>query len=157
MVLRDAAASKKHIVLVINIFPLSAQAKGGSKSFVWWDQRILCRPLIVFFADERKLTTLSQSASAPSCQDNHHSQCNPIYVNNVWMLQWQDSTLALQKYLILALPQRVLKNQKTKKDIFTFSVAPFQLPPIKRGLLECIRRSSVVIAGCYWKQKEKLV
>ena len=114
-------------------------------------------PLIVFFADERKLTTLSQSASAPSCQDNHHSQCNPIYVNNVWMLQWQDSTLALQKYLILALPQRVLKNQKTKKDIFTFSVAPSQLPSINRGLLECIRRSSVVVAGCYWKQKEKLV
>ena len=104
----------KHIVFVINIFPLSAQAKGGSKSFVWWDQRILCRPLIAFFADERKLTTLSQSASAPSCQDNHHSQCNPIYANNVWMLQWQDSTLALQKYFVLSLPQTTKGPQKSK-------------------------------------------
>ena len=115
-------------------------------------------PLIVFFADERKLTTLSQSASAPSCQDNHHSQCNPI----MWtmfecyckILPWHCRNIS---FCHCHKQQRVLKNQKTKKDIFTFSVAPSQLPSINRGLLECIRRSSVVVAGCYWKQKEKLV
>ena len=118
----------KHIVFVINIFPLSAQAKGGSKSFVWWDQRILCRPLIVFFADERKLTTLSQSASAPSCQDNHHSQCNPTICEQcltVTMARFYLGTAEIFRFVIATNNKGSSKMKKDKKGHFHFLGSTF--------------------------------
>ena len=158
MVLRDASESKNILFLSSINFLFPPRRKVGAKVLCDETKESFAAPWLAF---------LLMRESWPLCHKahrHHHVKIIIIvnatlltYVNNVWILQWQDSTLALQKYFILSLPQRVFKNQKTKKDIFTFSVAPSQLPSINRGLLECIRRSSVVVAGCYWKQKEKLV
>ena len=149
----------KHIVFVINVFLFPPRRKVGAK--------VLCDETKESFAAPW-LSFLLMRESWPLCHKAHrHHHVKIIIIVNATLFMWT----MFECYNGKILPwhcrnisfchchkqQRVLKNQKTKKDIFTFSVAPSQLPSIDRGLLECIRRSSVVVAGCYWKQKEKLV
>ena len=92
-----------------------------------------------FVADERKLTTLSQSASAPSCQDNHHSQCNLTYLCeqclNITMARFYLGTAEIFHFVIATNNKGSSKIKRQKR---TFSLSRQPLPSFPQLIEACL-------------------
>ena len=127
MVLRDASASKNILFLSSIYFLFPPRRKVGAK--VLCDETKESFAALSFVADERKLTTLSQSASAPSCQDNHHSQCNPIYANKCLNVAMARFYLGTAEIFNFGIATKGPQKSKNKKGHFHFLGSPFPASP----------------------------